>query len=582
MYDLVVRGGTVVDGTGGPRQVADVGITGGIVQTVGEIAAGAGREEVDATGLIVAPGIIDLHTHYDAQIHWDPYCTTSGWHGSTTVVMGNCGFGFAPVRPGSRDRYMRMMENTEQIPFAVMQQALPWTWSTFPEWMAHLRRLPKGVNVAQYLPTNALIAYVIGADEAKARAWTDAERAELARLLDEAMDAGASGFALSHLGAEGNSHVDHDQSPMPTDIMPDEEIYRLADVLGRRGEGTIMLLGELPGMKDPRRDVAEEVARRSGRPVLFNITMVNDRDPEQHREFLRWLETVHAKGLNIWGQAFAHRKPLDINPMFWDQWNAVPIFRTLSHAVTVEEKMALVSDPAYRKRFHDEYDPKRMTEAGGRIERYILVEAPGSEAYEAFVGQRLEDVAAAMGKTLADAFLDSLFETEMRVLYSSIENTGCNTDYVREMLIHPRVLAGTSDGGAHVKHGNGGFWSSDIIMHMTHETDAMTLEELHHMLSLKSAQAFGLKDIGAIAPGYRADMMVYAFDAFDFQPRGKYVKVNDMPTGDWRKVTYAHGIRHIFVNGVETIRDGVVTGATPGAVVSTVVPKSAAVEIAAE
>jgi N-acyl-D-aspartate/D-glutamate deacylase len=581
MYDLVVRGGTVVDGTGKPRQITDVGISGGVVQVVGDLPPKSGRQEIDASGLVVAPGIIDLHTHYDAQIHWDPYCTTSGWHGSTTVVMGNCGFGFAPVRPGFRDRYMRMMENTEQIPFAVMQQALPWTWSTFPEWMDHLRSLPKGVNVAQYLPTNALISYVIGPDEAKTRLPTAAERTEMARLLDEAMDAGASGFALSHLGPDGNSHVDFDHSPMPTDIMADEDIYLLADVLGRRGEGTIMLLGELPGMKDPRRDVAEEVARRSGRPVLFNITMVNDRDPRQHRDFLAWLDKVHAQGLNIWGQSFAHRKPLDINPMFWDQWNAVPIFRTLSHAATVEEKMALVSDPAYRKRFHDEYDPKRMTEAGGRIERYLLVEAPGAEAYQAFIGQRLEDIAAAMGKTLADTFLDSLFETRMGVLYSSIENTGCNTDYVREMLMHPRVLAGTSDGGAHVKHGNGGFWSSDIIMHMTHETDAMSLEELHHLLSLKSAQAFGFNDIGAIAPGYRADMMIYAFDAFDFQPRGKYVKVNDMPGGDWRKVTYAHGIRHILVGGVETFRDGVETGATPGAVVAPA-RRDAAVEIAAE
>jgi len=582
MFDLVVRGGTVVDGTGRPRAVADVGIRNGVVAEVGSIAPGLAREEIDARGLIVAPGIVDLHTHYDAQIHWDPYCTTSGWHGSTTVVLGNCGFGFAPVRPGMAGRYMKMMENTEQVPYAVMDRALPWTWETFPQWLDHLRSLPKGVNLATYLPTNALISYVIGPDEAKTRASTPAEKAEMARLLDEAMDAGASGFAMSHLGAEGNSHVDFDHSPMPTDIMAQEDIYNLADVLGRRGDGTIMMLGELPGMKDPRRPIAEEVARRSGRPVLFNIVMVNDRDPEQHRNFLRWLDDVHARGLNIWGQSFAHRKPLDINPMFWDQWNAVPIFRTLSHATTVEAKMALVSDPAYRERFRTEYDPKRMTEAGGRIERYLLVEAPGSPELEPLIGQRLEDIAQALGKSLSDAFLDALYDTEMQVLFSSIENTGCNTDYVSEMLKHPRVLAGTSDGGAHVKHGNGGFWSSDIIMHLTHETSAFTLEELHFLLSLKSAKAFGLKDVGAIVPGYRADMMIYDFDAFDFQPRGKYVKVSDMPGGDWRKVTYALGIRHILVNGVVTFNDGVETGATPGQIVSNSMTATPAIEIAAE
>jgi N-acyl-D-aspartate/D-glutamate deacylase len=465
---------------------------------------------------------------------------------------------------------------------AVLQAALPWTWETLPEWMDHLRSLSKGVNVAAYVPTNALIAYVVGADECKTRPTTAAEKAEMARLLDEAMDAGASGFALSHLGAEGNSHVDHDQSPMPTDIMAEEDIYNLADVLGRRGDGTVMLLGELPGMKDPRRHVAEEIARRSGRPVLFNIVMVNDRDPEQHREFLRWLDKVHAEGLDIWGQAFAHRKPLDVHPLYWDQWNAVPIFRALSHATTVEAKMALVSDPAYRKRFTTEYDPKRMTEAGGRIERYILVEAPGSATFEPFVGQRLEDIAAALGRSTPDAFLDALLETNMQVLFSSVENSGSNTAYVAELLRHPRVLAGTSDGGAHMKHGNGGFWSSDILVHLTHESEAFTLEEAHHLLSLKSAKAFGLKDVGAIRPGYRADIMIYDFDRFDFQPRGRYEKVRDLPAEDWRKVTYAHGIRHILVNGVVTFNDGVESGDTPGEVLTTSRTFAGGVRLAAE
>jgi len=568
-FDCIVRGGTIVDGTGAEKFVGDIGIRDGYIVEVAPSIDGNGAAEIDAAGLIVAPGIIDLHTHYDAQLHWDPYCTTSGWHGSTTVVIGNCGFGFAPVRPGSEERYMRMMENTEQVPYEVMQQALPWTWNTFPEWFEHLKNLPKGVNVATYLPTNALISYVIGPDEAKTRPSTAEEKAEMARLLDEAMDAGASGFALSYLGEAGNSHVDHDQSPMPTDIMAEEDIYNLADVLGRRGDGTVMLLGELPGMKDPRRHVAEEVARRTGGSVLYNIVMVNDRDPEQHRDFLRWLDEMTAKGLNIWGQAFAHRKPLDINPMHWDQWNAVPIFRTLSSAHSVEDKMALVSDPAYRERFHREYDPKRMTEAGGRIERYILVEAEGSDKLAPFCGRHLEDIAAELGEHFIDVFLDSMHDTEMKVLYSSIENTGHNTDYVAEMLGHPRVLGGTSDGGAHSKHGNGGFWSTDILLHLTHETNAFSLEQAHNLLSLRGAQAFGLDDVGAIKPGYTADLMIYDFDALDYQPRGKYVVVNDFPGGDWRKVTYALGIRHILVNGVETFRDGTETGATPGRMFTT-------------
>jgi N-acyl-D-aspartate/D-glutamate deacylase len=254
--------------------------------------------------------------------------------------------------------------------------------------------------------------------------------------------------------------------------------------------------------------------------------------------------------------------------MFYNQWDAVPIFRALSSKPTVEGKMELARDPAYRERFRKEYSPQKMSEAGGRIEAYILVTAEGSEKFSAFPGKRLEDVAASLGQSVTDTFLDALIETNMKVLFCSVENSGRNTDFVAEMLRHPRVLAGTSDGGAHSKHGNGGFFSTDILMHLTHETNAFSLEEVHHLLGLKSASAFGLQDVGAIKPGYSADLMIYDFAKLDYQPRGRYVVVNDLPGGDWRKVTYAEGIRHILVNGMITFNDGVCTGAVPGKVLS--------------
>jgi N-acyl-D-aspartate/D-glutamate deacylase len=565
-YDLVFRGGFVVDGTGGPRRVADVAVSGGRVVEIGEV-AGKARREVDAAGLIVAPGIVDLHTHYDAQLHWDPYCTASGWHGTTSVVLANCGFGFAPVRPGMADRYMYMMENTEQVPYQVMKMSMPWTWETFPEWLDHLRALPKGVNVASYFPMNALLSYVVGPDEAKTRACTPAERAEMRRMMHEAMDAGASGFAFSFLGAEGNNHLDHDQSPMPCDVMDPEEAYNLADVLRERGEGVIQVLCELPGMSDHRRYVAEELARRSGRPVIHNITLTSDVNAEQHRSIMRWLDEMTAQGLDIWSQAFSFRKPLEITPLHYNVWDSVPVFRAISQAMTAEAKMALVTDPAYRERLRREYDPVPMAQAGGRLEAYFLIDACGHPKFAAFEGQQLRDIAKATDAAVTDVFLDLLVETDLKVLMVSDDNGARNVATVTELLKHPRVLPGTSDGGAHSKHGNGGFWSTDMIKWLTRETDAWSIEAFHELIA-RNALAFGLEGRGRIAVGGPADLMIYDHAKIDVAPRHQYEVAQDLPGGDWRKIKRAVGVRFIAVNGEITFEDGVCTGATPGQIIS--------------
>lgn len=565
-FDLVIRGGTVIDGSGNPAQSVDLGIRGGKVV---EVAAGlpAGTDEIDAAGLIVAPGVIDLHTHYDAQLHWDPYCTTSGWHGTTTVVIGNCGFSFAPVRPGMSDRYMRMMENTEQVPYEVMNMTMDWSWESFPDWLDHLRSLPKGVNVASYLPMNPLISYVVGPDEAKTRPFTQDERRTMRDLLHEAMDAGACGFALSFMGEGGNNHLDHDQSPMPSDAMDAEEAYNLARVLKERGEGTIQILCELPGMDAPRRHVAAELARISGRPVLHNILLGSDTDPEQHRSILRWLDEMRAEGLTIWSQCFSFRKPLEITPLHYNVWDSVAQFRRLSMATTAEAKMALVSDPAYRAEFIADYDPREMSTAGGRLESYKIVDPAGAAVMANRKGQFLGEIAKEIGKPVAELFLDALYQSNMKVMFSNDDNGTRRVETIEEILDHPYVLAGISDGGAHSKHGNGGYWSTDLLMWLTEEGSRFSREEVHSLLSHRNARAFGLTDRGLLQPGYAADILIYDAGQLNYEPRGYYEVVHDLPGGDWRKVTRPIGIRHIFVNGVETFRDGKETGATPGELV---------------
>jgi N-acyl-D-aspartate/D-glutamate deacylase len=562
-YDLVIRGGTVIDGTGKPREVTDVGITDGKVARVGSISHGEAAEEIAATGLVVAPGVIDLHTHYDAQLHWDPYCTTSGWHGTTTAIIGNCGFGFAPLRPGMQDRYMRMMENTEQIPYEVMRRSMAFGWETFPEWIAHLESLPKGINVATYLPLNALLSYVVGPDEAKRRPASDNERRQMRRILNEAMDAGASGFSFSFLGSHGNSHVDYDFTAMPCDVMSEEEAYNLADVLRARGEGVIQILCELPGMAAPRRHVAAELARRSGCTVLHNITVPSDVNPESHRSVLRWLDQMNAEGLDIWTQTFCWRKWLEITPMFFNAWDSVPVLRALSSATTEEQKVKLVSDPAYRARFRAEYDPAHMQEAGGRLEAYTLRDAAGTARFKDFEGRQLGEIALRLGAPVTDIFLDLILETAAKVMFSSEEVVTRDPEIITELLRHPRVLVGISDGGAHSKHGNGGLWSTDLIIWLARETRTFSLEEVHNLMSARNAEAFGLTGRGVIREGYAADLMIYDFDELNYE-RGRYEVVHDLPGGDWRKVTRPRGIRRILVNGRVTFADNTCTGATPG------------------
>ena len=232
-FDVLIRGGTVVDGTRVPRFKADVGIKDGVVAQVGGRMDPADADQLlDAEGLIVAPGFVDLHTHYDAQIQWDPYCTISGWHGVTSVVLGNCGFGFAPVRPEERDRSMLTMSRTEAIPFDSMKEGMLWDWVSFPQWLDTLERIPKGVNCLSYMPIAPLMIWVMGLEAAKHRRATDEEIAEMQRLLHEAMDAGACGWSTQRLGVN-SVQADYDGTPMVTDIMSDNECLALAEVLRR-------------------------------------------------------------------------------------------------------------------------------------------------------------------------------------------------------------------------------------------------------------------------------------------------------------------------------------------------------------
>ena len=294
-YDVLIRGGTIVDGTMVPRFRGDLGIVNGRIVEIGRIRSDDATRVLDADGLVVAPGFVDLHTHYDAQIQWDPYCSISGWHGVTSVALGNCGFGFAPVHPEGRDRAMLSMSRNEAIPLRTMQEGMLWDWETFPEWMNTLERIPKGVNCLTYMPLSPLLIYVMGLDAAKSRAAKPDEQAEMVRLLEEAMDAGACGWSAQRIG-ERSLQADYDGTPMPTDTMSDDDVFAFASTLGRRGEGIIQITqGQALSDGDMARDfaVTEKIAELSGQPVLFNVVLAVDGMPEVHKMYVDWLASCH-------------------------------------------------------------------------------------------------------------------------------------------------------------------------------------------------------------------------------------------------------------------------------------------------
>src|SRR5579863_3955849 len=292
-FDIQIKGGTIVDGTRVPRYRGDVWIKDGKVAQLGGRAPGFAKKVIDASGLIVAPGFVDLHTHYDAQIRWDPYCTISGWHGVTSLVLGNCGFGFAPCKPEFRDRSMLTMTRTEAIPYASMKAGINWDWETIPEYMDSLDRAPKGINCIQYMPTASLMTYVMGLEAAKTRPATEEERAEMRRLLHQGLDAGLCGFSLQRLGKNSNQ-TDFDGSPMVTDTMCDEDILNLARVLRERDEGFIEITQATSRIKDDLAFV-EKLAETAQRPLLFQAITASPRDPEILRRSLKWLHAARDK-----------------------------------------------------------------------------------------------------------------------------------------------------------------------------------------------------------------------------------------------------------------------------------------------
>jgi N-acyl-D-aspartate/D-glutamate deacylase len=548
----------IVDGTRAPRFRDDIGIKNGKIAKIGRVQPHEAAKVIDASGLIVAPGFIDLHTHYDAQIFWDPYLTISSWHGITSVVLGNCGFGFAPVHKADHERAMLTMVRTEAIPLASMQAAMKFDWETYPQFMDKLQSLPKGVNLLPYVPMNPLLGYVMGIDESKTgRMPTEQEHATMRRLLNEAMDAGACGWSAQRLKPDGPSSVqrDFDGSPMNTDIMHDETCFEMAKVLGARGEG----FQELTlSSWDPKQDAKhfEQLAEISGRPIMFEAVATVDRYPHRHRNTLKWLERCRQKGLRVYGQGVTTDAGLSFTMEDWNLFDDSDAWRECTTG-TVADRQEKLGDPRRREALKAQMPRESLIT--NYFDQMIITECVKPENKK-FEGLTLRQAAAQTSKHPVDTMLDLAVSEGLKTEFFA---PAVNQDMslMKELVDTPHIAFGVSDGGAHTKFLTAGRFPTEGIVKFCREKGWLSLEDIHWRLSALPAFCAGFKDRGFLREGAPADVVVYDFEKLNVKP---IEILHDLPGNEWRRVQKSEGYKWTIVNGQVTFEGDQCTGATPG------------------
>lgn len=575
-FDMLIRGGIVVDGTQVPRYRADLGIKDGKIAKIGRLNRCSAAKELDASGLIVAPGAIDLHTHYDAPLHWDPYCTIGGWHGVTTNMIGNCGFGFAPVRAKDIERSMLTMQRNEAIPVAPMRETMPFDWETLPQWMDHLDRMDLGVNIAQLVPVSPLVAYVMGGfDEAKSASSgtydslqpNENQMQELLRLLDEALRAGALGWSAQRLNPKIALQTDFDGSPMVSDVLTDAFYLRFAEAMSSHPFGFIQftqISGDFhTGVKNDFH-FNVDLARKSFRPVLYNAIAINDKYTETFRNQLKWLDEANREGIRVFAQCQTVRMPMTFSLEEWNFFDNNPLWRQATVG-NVPERIEKLSNPDTRAKMRTDYDRKIPGNQPGELIcgdfEDLILQFTFTEAQKKFEGMSIGQISKQTGKHPVDVMLDVSLADGLRSMWDS-PKLNENPEYLRDLMKNPATVAGMSDGGAHTKFVTTGIWPTDLLTFVCRDNEMISLEEAHNRLSGMPAWVAGITDRGVLREGYAADLMIYDFENLGAGP----VEIaNDVPCGEWRRIQKAEGYRWILVNGEVTFEDGKCTQAKPGA-----------------
>jgi len=542
-YDVVIRGGTVIDGTGAPARSGDVALLDGRISEVGRV-TGRGREEIDAAGLVVAPGFIDPHTHYDAQLTWDPLASCSSWHGITTIVTGNCGFTLAPSRPDDRLTLMRMLEYVEGMSLEAMEKGIRWEFESFAEYLDALDRHCLAVNVGAMVGHSAVRQFVMG-DAAWERSATEDEIARMAHEVRVAMAAGAVGFSSTtnhnHVGARGR--------PVPSRLATDEEMNRLAAAMGDSGRGVMEIT--IGGTRPDR--VAEvdrfvELAHAARRPITPVSLRHNPERTWEHRVILSRLEALNRDGLRIYPQVTCSplTSTFDLHGAF--VFFRFPVWKRVLEAPP-EQWRALFADPAFRAEFRD---------TAGRSSLFVgdtsplRVEGVHRPEHACFVGRTVGEVAAVQGRDPVDAFFDVALADDLKTRFTvAIMNTDAAA--VAEIFTHPISLMGLADAGAHLTLFCEAGQTSRLLGHWVRERKALPLEEGVRRITSMPADIFGFTDRGRLRPGLAGDVVVFDPETI---AAGEPELIHDLPDGGPRLVQRAFGIAWSFVNGGPVIRNG--------------------------
>jgi N-acyl-D-amino-acid deacylase len=555
MHDLVIRGGSVVDGTGADPRVADVAVSDGVVTEVGSVTGEAART-IDATDRIVTPGFVDIHTHLDAQLSWDPIGTSSCFHGVTSVVIGNCGVTFAPCRPEDRRDLAEMMESVEDIPADAIMGGLSWEWETYGQYLAELDRRPKGLNVGGMVGHSALRRYVMG-DRALDVDPTAEDLAAMADLVDEAMAAGALGLSSSrtilHTGADGQ--------PIPGTYAGLDELRALTDVLGRHGRGvfeTAAMLGSQNGA-DAESTEAEvallaEISRASGRPVSFGLTQTVAGE-DLHRQVLDLVAAANRDGARVHPQTTVRSVGVLFGLAHHTPYGGCPSWQVLRD-LSFEERLAVVRDPERRADMVREADGRE----GGIDPRSLFPIDTVPADYSLDPDTSLAARAAAAGTTPAGLWLDLLDGTDGACLlvWPFLNQTPAE---VERLLGDPNVVLGLADAGAHVGQIMDASQPTWFLAHWVRDRHLYSLAEGVARLTSIPAELFAMPDRGVLAPGRPADINVIDLDALALPiPTFEH----DFPGGAGRWVQGAQGYDLTMVNGVVTVEHGTHTGALPG------------------
>ena len=566
MHDLVIRGGTVVDGTGAPRFLADVAVDGGIVSAVGQISA-QGREEIDATGKIVAPGFVDIHTHYDGQATWDSEMAPSSWHGVTTVVMGNCGVGFAPAKKDKHDWLIGMMEGVEDIPGTALAEGMTWDWETFPEYLDALERRPRTIDVATHVPHGAVRAYVLGDREMPGAVPTDADIAEMSRIVEEGIRAGALGFSTSRTVL----HKSVDGELVPGTTATKEELIGIGRAMGRVGYGVFEMASDM------KRDWDEfgwmgALSRETGLPVTFAALQSIAKEMPLEEQISSMIAendnganivaqiALRGNGIIMAWQGTVH--PFRFKPA-WAEIEALPWAEQLKHLKDPAFKARLIADESVFPQ-SDIIDFLRIV-AGGWPVHFEM----GPEFnYEPRQDESVMARAMATGVSPAEYAYDLLMQDEgTGFIYFPILNyRDGNLNFLEDLQTRDDCVNSLSDGGAHCGTICDAASPTFMLQHWVRDRQGIriTLENAIKRQCHDTARLYGLNDRGVLKPGYLADINVIDLDRLKLS---KPWLAFDLPAGGKRLLQKADGYVATVKAGAVTFREGVMTGALPGIVV---------------